>query len=120
MALLNPGGIALLDWGLGDHWRFENYKVGWVKDGEHEYAYDDHNYLWSCIWDKSFEKHSQVSLYTNRIKKFGYHDLTSAVENEVPSILRLNDIPCNKIEIDFLTIWEDQPQLYICLTLEKN
>ena len=33
--LLKPGGSMLVDWGLGDHWRFENYKVGWVKDGEH-------------------------------------------------------------------------------------
>ena len=29
-----------LDWGLGDHWRFKNYKVGWFKDGEHEWFYN--------------------------------------------------------------------------------
>ena len=36
---LTSGGHALVDWGLGDHWRFQDFKVGWVKDGEHEYAY---------------------------------------------------------------------------------
>ena len=36
---LNDGGKLYVDWGLGDHWRFEEYKVGWVKNGEHEFAY---------------------------------------------------------------------------------
>ena len=49
-AYLNEAGFALIDWGLGDHWRFENFKVGWVKDGEQEYAYNENNFLHSCYW----------------------------------------------------------------------
>ena len=41
---LEDNGEIFLDWGLGDHWRFENYKVGWVKDGEHEFAYKNDNF----------------------------------------------------------------------------
>ena len=29
-SMLNPGGTILIDWGLGDHWRFDMFKVGWV------------------------------------------------------------------------------------------
>ena len=35
---LNDGGVLYADWGLGDHWRFKQYKVGWVKDGEQEHG----------------------------------------------------------------------------------
>ena len=33
---LKSGGIILIDWGLGDHWRFKEYKIGWLKNKEHE------------------------------------------------------------------------------------
>ena len=46
---LNEDGMLYVDWGLGDHWRFENYKIGWVKNGEHEYAYKEDNFLWSAV-----------------------------------------------------------------------
>ena len=26
--ILKPGGFIFVDWGLGDHWRFKDYKVG--------------------------------------------------------------------------------------------
>ena len=52
---LNEGGLLFVDFGIGDHWRFSDYKVGWIKDGEHEYAYKKDNFLWSCIWDDKFE-----------------------------------------------------------------
>ena len=42
---LDKDGILYVDWGLGDHWRFKNFKVGWVKNGEQEYAYDNNNFL---------------------------------------------------------------------------
>ena len=42
---LKPNGLLYVDWGLGDHWRFKSYKIGWVKDNEHEYAYEDNNFL---------------------------------------------------------------------------
>lgn len=51
---LNKNGTLYVDWGLGDHWRFKNFKVGWIKNGEHEYAYAKDNFLWSCIWSEKF------------------------------------------------------------------
>jgi len=46
---LNESGKLYVDWGLGDHWRFDKFKIGWVKDGEHEYAYKEDNFLWSAV-----------------------------------------------------------------------
>ena len=43
-------GKLLIDWGLGDHWRFSNYKIGWTRNGEHEYAYSHDNLLHSTMW----------------------------------------------------------------------
>ena len=34
---LNDGGVLYTDWGLGDHWRFKDYKIGWVKEHVHPY-----------------------------------------------------------------------------------
>ena len=37
---LLPGGEIFIDFGLGNHWtKFEKFKVGWIKDGEHEWEY---------------------------------------------------------------------------------
>jgi SAM-dependent methyltransferase len=111
---LNEDGVIFVDWGLGDHWRFENYKVGWVKEGEHEYAYGDDNYLWSAVWDDSFLKDDQVKEFQQNILKFGYTDLKLSIFNEVPSVLSLSFVEkyfdfCVHIK----TIWKDSPQLYI-------
>jgi len=117
---LEEGGRAFLDWGLGDHWRFSPYKVGWVKDGEHEFAYGEDNFLWSTIWDDCFMQMKEVRLFLHNIKKFGYLDLSKAVEEEVPSILRFSDIQYwSRAKCDFKFLWEDFPQLYILLSLQK-
>jgi len=57
---LNENGLLYVDWGLGDHWRFAEFKVGWVKGGEQEYAFGDDNYLWSMVWDDTFLKNELV------------------------------------------------------------
>ena len=118
-----PGGFILVDWGIGDHWRFDNYKVGWVKDGEHEFAYEDENYLWSAIWHDEFASKPAFKNFEEWVKKHGYHDVKSAIFKEVPSVLDLGeDIPVLKnisISCRLLALWEDLPQLYTVLLLGK-
>lgn len=113
----NPGGAILLDWGLGDHWRFPKYKVGWVRDGEHEFAYAQNNKLYSCMWRKSFEDDKVVKKYRDLVAgRFGYPhdiDLTRVVNDEIPSVV---DYECD--EIRFECLWPDAPQLYI-MTLTR-
>ena len=60
---LNEGGYIFIDWGLGDHWRFSDYKIGWVKNEEHEHAYVAGNYLWSTVWDDSFLNDDQFKIF---------------------------------------------------------
>jgi hypothetical protein len=118
---LNDGGEIFVDWGLGDHWRFKNYKIGWVKDGEHESFYGEGNYLWSTVWDDSFLKHPQFLLFKKRVERFGYKDMKKAITDEVPSILDLEFIrKYFDIEYDLLALWEDTPQLYIFIKGTKK
>ena len=63
--MLNPGGTILIDWALGDHWRFEDYKVGWIKNSEQEYAYGEDNLLWSTAWHNSFLENSEYKFFEN-------------------------------------------------------
>ena len=111
---LEVGGEIFLDWGLGDHWRFENYKVGWVKDGEHEFAYEKDNFLWSTVFNKSFLKNEQYLLYEERVKKFGYNNVKKAIYEEIPEVLELDYIKKYfDISYNLLSVWDDLPQLYI-------
>ena len=118
--ILNPGGILFLDWGLGDHWRFERYKIGWLKDGEHEFAYKDDNFLWSTIWHDSFLNHPEFIKFQNNVEKFGYnkHNIKEAIFNEVPSVLDLSSMNLNT-KISLMFLWKDSPQLYILAMIEK-
>jgi len=111
---LTNDGIALVDWGLGDHWRFENYKVGWVRDGEHEFAYNQNNFLYSCFWNDKLLNHKEVQSFWAAVKnnsRFSYKDsetLNDVVKNEVPELVEYN---CKKIVTKFL--WPESPQLYV-------
>jgi len=117
---LNEGGVAYLDWGLGDHWRFDNYKVGWVKDGEHEYAYKDDNYLWSILWNSNYSKHFHAEDFLRNCKKFGYDNLNEAITEEVPVVLDPDQLSYwSDISVDMLSLWSDSPQLYILYKLNK-
>tara|TARA_R110001592_G_scaffold198339_12_gene446544 strand:+ start:464 stop:1081 length:618 start_codon:yes stop_codon:yes gene_type:complete len=115
---LLPGGEIFIDFGLGNHWtKFENFKVGWVKGGEHEWEYEEKNFLQSCIWDDSFLENKQVKIFQERIKKYGYNNLKQAVREEVPSLLELTKLKeLFDVKLDFLTLWE-KPQLYIFINL---
>jgi len=111
---LSEKGAVLLDWGYGDHWRFPNYKIGWVKNGEQEYCYGETNYLWSGIWDDSFLKNEQFILFSGWMKKFDYHDVKKAIFDETPSVLPLNYIQDKfYTNVELLALWPEKPQLYI-------
>ena len=114
---IKNSGKIYLDWGFGDHWRFDNYKVGWLKDNEHEWHYSETNYLWSGYWDDDLLDDSEVKLFEKYIKKLGYIDLKQAVIDETPSLFNLKNIDINyKVHTKFL--WPDCPQLYILLEID--
>lgn len=118
---LNPKGRLYVDWGLGDHWRFPNYKVGWLKDGEHEWAYKEDNYLWSTVWDESFIDDEQFKTFSKRIQKHHYKNVKEAIFDEVPNVVSVASVEkFFTIKYDILTLWEDLPQLYILLSAIKN
>ncbi|MAH42846.1 hypothetical protein CL614_03935 [archaeon] len=111
---LDDNGEIFLDWGLGDHWRFKSYKIGWTKDNEQEYAYEDDNFLWSAIWDESFLNHKQYKIFENMVKKFDYSNVKEAIFKEVPHVLELSFIKKYfHVQYEMLALWEDSPQLYI-------
>lgn len=117
MSHLSEGGYALIDWGLGDHWRFEDFKIGWVKNGEHEFAYSDQNFLHSCFWNTSLSQDPNALEFWNQCLRKGYSSdqtLESVVREEVPSIV---DYDCCHLSTKFL--WPESPQLYIITLIMK-
>ena len=118
---LKPKGKLFVDWGIGDHWRFPNYKVGWVKNGEHEWAYEKDNYLWSTIWDDSFVKDNEYQIFSQRIQRHNYQDAKKAIFDEVPKVVNLEFIDMFfETKYNMLALWEDLPQLYILISGTKK
>jgi len=117
---LTASGVAMIDWGLGDHWRFEDYKVGWKKNDQHEYAYRPDNFLYSCYWNDDLKNDPTVELFWYHVKsnqKFSYtadEDISNVVRREVPAIV---DYKTQKIKTIFL--WPESPQLYIITLVGK-
>lgn len=110
---LSSEGHALIDWGLGDHWRFSNYKVGWVKDGEQEFAYNSENFLHSCFWRDELKEDEEVKKFWESVVELnvGYdkkNNISDIVRKEVPQL-----IDYEAIEIKTKFLWKDNPQLYI-------
>lgn len=112
---LNPGGHLFVDWGLGDHWRFEKFKIGWIRDGEHEFAYASDNFLYSCLWREEFIREDEVRRFWQACRSkppydahLSLDDLTSIIRNEVPAVI---DYKFERLRFKFL--WPDSPQLYI-------
>ena len=119
LKLLREMGILFVDWGMGDHWRFKNYKVGWVKDGEHEFAYHEDNFLWSTVWSHDLLTHTQVQIFAERIKKYGYSCIESAINTEFPRVFNINNKD-TLIKVDALALWEENPQLYILTIFQRK
>lgn len=117
---LSPGGTLLVDWGLGDHWRFKKFKIGWVRDEEHEYAsYEEKHYLQSAYWLQKFDKEPKVLQFLDACKQFGYDtsvSISKYIEQEVPNVcsIEFDELVFH----DFLFLWPDFPQLTL-LTLFK-
>ncbi len=117
LTLIKTGGCVFIDWGYGDHWRFEKFKVGWLKDGEHEYAsYKGHtSHLYSGIWNPNWENDSAVLEFKKNIQKFDYNETLSEILNqEVPYLHLIDDV-----DVKFLSLWPDRPQLYLLIKIYK-
>jgi SAM-dependent methyltransferase len=117
---LSPGGTIFVDWGLGDHWRFPEYKVGWKKGEEQEHAYFKDNFLWSTVWHDEFLNHPEFSKFEKWVEKFGYKNVKDSIMKEVPVVSNLLDVNhLFDFRYNLLTLWEEKPQLYIMLLGEK-
>ena len=119
---LKKNGEIFLDWGLGDHWRFPRYKVGWIKEGEHEWAYHEDNKLWSTVWDDSFLEDKEFQKFEDRVRELGHIKgyVKDTIFQEVPNVLRLEEIEkyfTVTYKIKSFWIYESdlgpRPQLYI-------
>jgi SAM-dependent methyltransferase len=114
LSWLNTGGILFIDWGLGDHWRFPKFKVGWVRDNEHEYAEycGKKHFLYSCMWSHELEQNVATIDFKRNIERFGYDPdrmMSEILLAEVPSVYAGADVK----RTELLTLWPDTPQLYI-------
>ena len=115
--ILKPGGAIFVDWGLGDHWRFDNYKVGWVKDEEQEWCYIKDNFLWSTVWSEEFVNNDSYIAFEKMISSKGYDNLKSAIFKEVPEVYNLKSLSSLfSTTFDMLALWPESPQLYIMIT----
>ena len=138
---LNDGGMLHVDWGLGDHWRYENYKIGWLKDGEQEQAYEEGNYLWSTVWDnEKIGNNEEFLVFKDICKEYGYDKINKElIYKEVPNILTYQDIEKHfsiieqqSFDLTTRSVWttadnvnlimnsrNDLPQFYVLLKLKK-
>lgn len=120
---LNENGLLYVDWGVGDHWRFPEFKVGWIdKNGKQEYAYTDNNYLWSMVWSNNFLDNAQCSIFEKEIIKRGYSSLEEAIRSEVPSIISVDFISeFFESEYHILTITKPYLQMYVLISgIKRN
>jgi len=119
---LKPGGKIYVDWGLGGHFYKSTNKfiLGWESKNERQIAeYSGKKAIpYSCIWSDRFEQDPEVIKFKNNITKFGYtENLGQYIKDEVPKILTTDLVnTLFDIKVDFKTLWEDKPQLYILLT----
>lgn len=115
---LTSDGHAFIDWGVGAHWKDFSFKVGWVRNGEHEWAYDVGNKLYSCMWRDEFAENAEaIEFWKHVAGNFGYEStakLNDVIRAEVPKII---DYECVDVRLKFL--WPDNPQLYIMTLFVK-
>jgi SAM-dependent methyltransferase len=120
-SLVKKDGFVFVDWGYGDHWRFENFKIGWLKDGEHEFAEYEYqkSHLYSGLWKAEWESNEIVQEFKINVQKLGYNnkDIIIDLRNEIPNLLE-NFSELEKV--DFLSLWPEKPQLYILTIFKKK
>jgi len=108
---LNPGGKILVSWELGDNFRSDrvqfSFKVGFVRDGQHEWCYFPENRAYSCMWRKEFVHQPDVQKFWSAVlsnSAFGYSekdDLDHVVREEVPTIV---DYDFEKIAFKYINV----------------
>jgi len=132
---LEDGGYLYVDWAMGDHWRDPpfDFKIGWFKNGEHEYAYEEGNYLWSGFFDRAL----YTTLY-NTSKAFAYfrsclpkkykidtiEELEKILVEEVPSLISFEDMT-EYFEVELVNDFSIRGQLglpayYLLFKLKKR
>ena len=117
---LKEGGSLYVDFGLGDHWRFQDYKIGWIKNGEQEHAYEEGNFLWSTVWDDQFLLSPHYQRFSSYVERYGYTDVKKAIFEEVPEVLHLTKLSnLFNIQFSLLSLWPDSPQLYVLIKATK-
>ena len=118
---LEDGGVLYVDFGIGDHWRYDNYKIGWKKDGEQESAYWDENYLWSFVWDDKLLEDEEFKKFSKYVEKKGYPDVKTALFDETPEIMELDKLKdMFDVTYETLTLWEESPQFNVLLKCAKR
>lgn len=121
--ITKPSGKIFIDTGIGDHWRYPIYKVGWVdNDGEHEKAYGNQK-LHSFFYDinttnKAFHEFAEAALNYYSEDNQDIHKIIAA---EVPHLKIIFNLFSSWIieDIDYLYLPDPRPQLYIGCTLLK-
>jgi len=121
--LLKPGGVILIDWAVGDHWRFDEFAVGWKHHGYHEFAYHEENFLWSCYLSERMKSNELYKAFEQHCEKFGYDDMETAIHDEVPVIVTPTDVENAGLTVDkeaYLLLWPDSPAFYTLLLLSDR
>jgi len=119
LSVLRPGGKLFADWGLGDHWRFSRFRVGWNGSDEQEFAVyaGEKQHLRSSVWRDDLEVNPDVLKFKSHIEKFGYvGSLRPVIATEVDS---LYEIP-PEVAVRCLSLWPESPQLYILLEVTRD
>jgi hypothetical protein len=110
----------LIDWGIGDHWRFEPLNVGWYHpDGVQEFAYASGNFLWSTVWNNDWASDSEVWDFFLAMER---HDkkydmtlgnTTNQILEEFPVVVNTRAFEKHMTgEWTHHMFWPEAPQLY--------
>jgi len=118
--LLKPDGRLLIDWGLGDHWRYNDFHIGWNhKTGMMEEAYG--NRLHSAIWREGLDETREVIAFRKNCIKFGYDletPMMDILKKEVDCVRDVSEfLPMlNHCKVATRSFWPDAPQLYMIMS----
>lgn len=119
LSYLNPKGHLFLDWGLGDHWRYDPIMIGWKNEEIHQHAKyaDTKQFLHSTHWIDDYNNDQATLDFMKSMNSHGYSgNIKDHIKKEVPSVsTRTKNLKKHKL----VKLWEERPQLYI-LTMWEN